>query len=95
MAAVVTPFSSTHSIQNAGAFPAGRRERYSVIKSLNHPVSREQPDEWMLPQGRNLVELVMESSNGRIPDLIPMTNASRFRPRTENPCISAIADVTC
>ena len=75
-AAVVTPFSSTARNRKAGpppALPAGRDERYAAGKALRQRVPREKHGEWTLPrQRRNPVELVIESSKGRIPELIPI-----------------------
>ena len=75
MAAVVTPFPSRfHSRKAAAAVvPAGRKERYAAGKELRQRVAREQHAEWTLGHGRrDPVELVIESSKGRIPELIPI-----------------------
>ena len=76
MAAVVTPFPSRphpRKTAAASALPAGRKERYAAGKALRQRVAREQHGEWT--HGRNRrdpVELVIESSKGRIPELIPI-----------------------
>lgn len=75
-AAVVTPFPSTRRTQKAGpapTLPAGRDERYAAGKALRQRVPREKHGEWTLPRHRrDPVELVIESSKGRIPELIPI-----------------------
>lgn len=79
MSAVVTPFPSgphPHRRAAASALPAGRNERYAAGKALRQRVAREQHGEWT--RGRNrrdTVELVIESSKGRIPQLIPIRYA--------------------
>ena len=76
MAAVVTPFPSRPHPRNnaaASAVPADRQERYAAGKALRQRVAREQHGEWK--PGRNRrdpVGLVIESSKGRIPELIPI-----------------------
>lgn len=76
MAAVVTTFPSRPHPRNAAAssaVPASRKERYAAGKALRQRVDREQHGEWR--PGRNRrdpVEAVIESSKGRIPDLIPI-----------------------
>jgi uncharacterized protein (DUF2252 family) len=56
--------------------PAGRNERYSAGKALRRRVAREQHCAWTpSPNRRDPVELVIESSNGRIPELIPIRYA--------------------
>jgi uncharacterized protein (DUF2252 family) len=76
MAAVVTPFPSrprARKTSAASALPQGRKERYAAGKSLRQRVAREQHGEWT--PGRNRgdpVELVIESSKGRIPELVPI-----------------------
>ena len=76
MAAVVTPFPSGPQPRKkpaASALPAGRKERYAAGKALRQRVAREQHGEWAPgPKRRDPVELVIESSNGRIPELIPI-----------------------
>jgi uncharacterized protein (DUF2252 family) len=57
----------------ASAVPAGRKERYAAGKTLRQRVAREQHGKWA--PGRNRrdpVELVIGSSKGRIPELIPI-----------------------
>jgi len=76
MAAVVTPFPSRPRPRNnaaVSALPESRKERYAAGKALRQRVAREQHGEWT--PGRNRrdpVELVIESSKGRIPELIPI-----------------------
>src|SRR5262245_11034274 len=76
MAAVVTPFPSRphpRKSATASALPTGRKERYAAGKALRRRMPREQHGEWT--PGRNRrdpVELVIESSEGRIPELIPI-----------------------
>src|SRR5215472_17885979 len=76
MAAVVTPFPSRPRPGNnaaVSALPESRKERYAAGKALRQRVARELHGEWA--PGRNRrdpVELVIESSKGRIPDLIPI-----------------------
>src|SRR5215469_2670702 len=76
MAAVVTPFPSRprrRKTSKDSALPPGRNERYAVGKSLRQRVAREQHGEWT--PGRNRrdpVALIVESSKGRIPELIPI-----------------------
>jgi len=75
-AAVVTPFSSTRRTQKATPapiLPASRDERYAAGKAMRQRVPREKHGEWTLPrERRDPVELVIESSKGRIPELIPI-----------------------
>src|SRR5215467_13798231 len=76
MAAVVTPFPSGPQPRKkaaASALPAGRKERYAAGKALRQRVAREQHGEWAPgPKRRDPVELVIESSQGRIPQLVPI-----------------------
>ncbi|HEY6307901.1 MAG TPA: DUF2252 domain-containing protein [Candidatus Angelobacter sp.] len=76
MAAVVTPFPARPRTGKAGPaaeLPAGRDERYAAGKALRQKVPREKHGEWAAPRTRrNPVELVIESSKGRIPELIPI-----------------------
>lgn len=76
MAAVVTTFPSRPRPRNAAAasaVPASRQERYAAGKALRQRVDREQHGEWRPGHNRrDPVEAVIESSKGRIPDLIPI-----------------------
>jgi uncharacterized protein (DUF2252 family) len=78
MAAVVTPFPARPRIHKAhpapaAPLPSNRDERYAAGKRLRQRLAREQHGEWTpSPKRRDPVELVIESSNGRIPDLIPI-----------------------
>ena len=52
---------------------ANREERYAAGKALRDRVPREQHGEWKAPRDRpDPVDLVIESSKGRIPELIPI-----------------------
>lgn len=76
MAAVVTPFPSgprTGKAAPKSVLPASRGERYAAGKALRRRVPREQHGEWTPSHNRrDPVELVIESSKGRIPELIPI-----------------------
>lgn len=76
MAAVVTPFPSRSHLRNTAttsAPPPGRKERYAAGKALRQSVPRERHGEWKTARNRHdPVELVIESSKGRIPELIPI-----------------------
>ena len=76
MRAVVTSFPSKPHAGKAGPVllvPKGRDERYAAGKGLRQRVAREQHAEWIPSRHRrDPVELVMESSKGRIPELIPI-----------------------
>jgi uncharacterized protein (DUF2252 family) len=76
MAAAVTPFPARPRPGKAGPapkVPAGRDERYAAGKALRQRVPREKHGEWTAPRNRrDPVELVIESSKGRIPELIPI-----------------------
>ena len=77
MAAVVTPFPSgpTQHKTSASTFPADRKERYAAGKALRQHVAREQHGEWRPARNRrDPVDLVIQSSKGRIPALIPIRN---------------------
>ena len=53
--------------------PASYAERYAAGKALRDRVPREQHGEWKAPRNRhNPVDLVIASSKGRIPELIPI-----------------------
>src|SRR6266576_3690452 len=52
---------------------ANRAERYAAGKALRDRVPREKHGEWKAPSNRhNPVDLVIASSKGRIPELIPI-----------------------
>src|ERR1700746_932003 len=78
MTAVVTPFPAKPHIRKteppaATPFPLTRDERYRAGKSMRQRLAREQHGEWKpSPKRRDPVELVIESSKGRIPELIPI-----------------------
>ena len=75
MAAVVTPFPSRARTRGGHApiLPAGRDKRYAAGKALRQPVPRQEHAEWTPARNRrDPVELVIESSKGRIPELIPI-----------------------
>jgi len=76
MAAVVTPFPSkprTRKGEPVPALPPGRQERYAAGKALRQRVPRQKHGEWRPPRNRrDPVELVIESSQGRIPELVPI-----------------------
>src|SRR5204863_120969 len=57
----------------APARPANRAERYAAGKALRDRVPREQHGEWNPPKNRHdPVDLVIASSEGRVPGLIPI-----------------------
>ena len=76
MAALVSTFPARPLARKSGAraaLPADRRERYAAGKALRQHVAREQHGEWRPSHDRrDAVELVIESSKGRIADLIPI-----------------------
>lgn len=76
MAAVVTTFPRKPHPARAvhpPTLPAGRDERYAAGKALRLRVPREKHAEWKPSRNRrDPVELVIESSKGRIPELIPI-----------------------
>jgi uncharacterized protein (DUF2252 family) len=77
MHAIVTPIRSSSQNRKVGQTselpPASRTERYAAGKALRGKVPREQHGEWSPPHNRrNPVDLVIESSNGRIPELVPI-----------------------
>src|SRR5260370_19654819 len=76
MAAVVTPFPSkprTRKGEPVPALPPGRQERDAAGKALRQRVPRQKHGEWTPPRNRrDPVELVIESSQGRIPELVPI-----------------------
>src|SRR5438045_1959064 len=52
---------------------ANRAERYAAGKALRDRVPREQHGEWTAPKNRHdPVDLVIASSKGRVPELIPI-----------------------
>jgi len=77
MATVVTPFPSrrgTGRVQRAPTGPlTNRDDRYTAGKTLRQRLPREQHSQWA-PSGkrRDPVEMVIESSKGRIPELVPL-----------------------
>jgi uncharacterized protein (DUF2252 family) len=76
MAAAVTPFPSKSRAHKPGlrlVLPPARDERYAAGKALRDRVPREKHGEWTLARHRrDPVEMVIESSKGRIPALIPI-----------------------
>jgi uncharacterized protein (DUF2252 family) len=76
MAAVVTPFPSRPRARKAGltlVLPPARNERYAAGKALRQRVPRQKHGEWTPPRNRrDPVEMVIESSKGRIPELVPI-----------------------
>ena len=75
MAVVVTPFPSRARTRagHAPILPDGSDQRYAAGKALRRRVPREQHGEWTPARNRrDPVELVIESSKGRIPELIPI-----------------------
>jgi uncharacterized protein (DUF2252 family) len=75
VASLVSPFPSRsrNRAGHAPILPEGRDKRYAAGKALRHRVPREQHGEWTpVRNRRDPVELVIESSKGRIPDLIPI-----------------------
>jgi Uncharacterized protein conserved in bacteria (DUF2252) len=75
MAAVVTPFPSKSRTRAGHALtvPESRDKRYAAGKALRQRVPREQHSEWTPARNRrDPVELVIQSSKGRIPELIPI-----------------------
>jgi len=75
VAAVVTTFPAG-SFTRAGRAPTppeGRDKRYAAGKALRRRVLRERHGEWApAPNRPDPVELVIRSSKGRIPELIPI-----------------------
>ena len=77
MAAVVTPFPSKRRAGRIEQPPTqplgGRDERYAAGKRLRRRLPREQHSEWTpSSRRRDPVEMVVESSKGRISELIPI-----------------------
>ena len=75
MAAVVTPFPSRSRVRtrHAPTLPASSDKRYAAGKALRHRVPRERHGGWTPSRNRrDPVQLVIESSRGRIPELIPI-----------------------
>jgi uncharacterized protein (DUF2252 family) len=76
MAALITPFPSKPQNRKAGpiaVLPAGRAERHAASKASRQKLPREQHAEWTPPHNRpDPVKLVIESSKGRIPELVPI-----------------------
>jgi len=76
MAAVVSPSPSKFHARNTRStplIPAGRDERYVAGKALRRRVARELHGDWTPARNRrDPVELLIQSSEGRIPELIPI-----------------------
>src|SRR6516162_104462 len=75
VAALVSPFLSRSRNRSGHApiLPEGRDKRYAAGKALRRQVPRKQHGEWTPARNRrDPVELVIESSKGRIPELIPI-----------------------
>jgi AraC-like DNA-binding protein len=75
MAAVLANFpSGTHTRKTASnSAPPGGKERYAAGKALRQKVERELHGKWTSPPNRrNPVDLVLQSSKGRIPELVPI-----------------------
>ena len=69
---VVGTVEGRHSVAHVTVRP-GRKERRAAGKALRDRVPHEQHQEWSPPRSRrDPVDLVIESSQGRIPDLIPI-----------------------
>jgi uncharacterized protein (DUF2252 family) len=67
--------SRTHQPAPITAPLPSRKDRRAAGKALRDQVPREQHGEWQPPrQRRDPVELIIESSKGRIPELIPIRN---------------------
>lgn len=68
--------SNTPKLVRPSTRPApgpNHEERYEAGKALRARVSRQQHSEWTPPKGRrNPVDMVIESSKGRIPELMPI-----------------------
>jgi uncharacterized protein (DUF2252 family) len=76
MHAIVTPIRSSsqnRKVSQTPELPTSRNERYAAGKTLRGKVPREQHGEWSPPHNRrNPVDMVIESSKGRISELIPI-----------------------
>src|SRR5262245_7988704 len=75
MPAAVTAISSRSQGSRMTAFlpVSNRDERRASGKALRGRVPRQRHAEWTLPKNRrDPVEMVIESSKGRIPELIPI-----------------------
>jgi len=77
MHAIVTPIRSSSqnrkAVSRTPELPASRNERYAAGKALRGQVPREQHSEWSPPRNRrDPVDMVIESSKGRVPGLIPI-----------------------
>jgi uncharacterized protein (DUF2252 family) len=74
--AAVTPFPSKLRARKGGptfVLPPARSERYAAGKALRQRVPREDHGAWKAPYNRrDAVEMVVESSKGRIPELVPI-----------------------
>jgi uncharacterized protein (DUF2252 family) len=61
-------------LKPSGPLP-GRDERYAAGKALRDRVSRKEHGQWSAAHDRrNPVNMVIESGNGRIPELVPIRN---------------------
>ena len=70
----------SHATPVVGAGTLSRAERYAKGKALRSHVPREQHGKWTpSPHRRNPADLVMESSEGRIPELVPIRNGRMLR----------------
>jgi Uncharacterized protein conserved in bacteria (DUF2252) len=76
MAAVLTPFPSRPRARKGGptlVLPPARAERYAAGKALRQRVPREDHGAWTpAHHRRDPVEMVIESSKGHIPELVPI-----------------------
>jgi uncharacterized protein (DUF2252 family) len=76
MAALVSPFPPrprNRNVEPESVPLPSRKERYAAGKALRLRVPREKHAEWKPPHDRrDPVEMVIESSKGRIPELIPI-----------------------
>ena len=62
-----------HPVAATPTLPPHRDARYAAGKALRDRVPREQHGEWQPPRDRRPpVDLVIESSHGRIPELVPI-----------------------
>ncbi|MDS4069777.1 MAG: DUF2252 family protein, partial [Candidatus Competibacter sp.] len=62
-----------HPVAATPALSPNRAARYAAGKALRDRVPREQHGEWQPPRDRrHPVDLVIESSHGRIPELVPI-----------------------
>jgi uncharacterized protein (DUF2252 family) len=60
-------------VSEVSALPPSRDERHAAGKALRNRLAREQHGEWTPPKDRrDPVKMVIESSKGRIPELLPI-----------------------